>query len=222
MGRRRQITILDYTKIVEKAIAKQDYSEDVKDFTPEQKIELNLKIVEVAKAESAKELGIIEARRAEIKRLNEKPLEPAKDDRAVVEKFQKEQETEATNEFFNNPDFKIPDDLKASFDDTYKALKKGEVSKTQITQVLRRAYAATMGDNLIESHRKVEEMKKGAAGFNAGSANVHVNISPDDQNKFSRGAQDLYSRWQQAGYVGKAYTLERAEQTIKGGLTRTL
>lgn len=215
---------MDYKEIVGLALDGKDYSEKIKDFTEDQKKELDMAITKGAKEEKEKTLTDLSALRKEknrVKDLAVPPVEPPKEVN-VMDQFKKEQEDEATHEFFSNPDFVIPEDKKATFNEVYKSLKKDEVSKSQVTQVLKRAYAATLGDELIESKKRVTEMEKGAEAFKAGGANHAIHVSGPDAQKYSKEAQALFTSWQQQGYVGKNYTLDRAAQITSGGMDRRI
>lgn len=214
---------MDYSKIVEKALKREDYADDVKDFTPEQKVELGSKISEAAKAESDKELSRIDALRQEGKRIEDKnKATPPKDADPVLSKFKDEQEQAAKNEFKSNPKFTIPAELQGEFDETFKKLSSGEVSKDKILSVLKKTFTAVMGDKLIETSDKFGEFEKNAANFNAGGANATAHISAPDRAKFSTAAQELFTSWQKEGYVGKNYSLEQAQKITEGGFSRTL
>lgn len=214
---------MDYTEIVRLALDGQDYSEKTKEFTDDQRKELDFAITKGAKEAKEKTLVELSGLTAE-KRRREQALKdnPPKEDPTVVQKFQKEQEDQAKQDFLSDPDFQVPDALKATFEDTYASLKKGEVSKEQISKVLRRAYAATMGDELIESKRKVAQGERDAAAYKASGARASVSISEPDRSKYSKEAQDLFGRWQAEGYAGKNYTLERAQQITRDGLYRQI
>ena len=211
---------MDYKNIVEKAIKKEDYSADIKDFTAEQKTELATKIAEAAQVKADEALGILTARQKEVERReNPKPADEVK----ILERFKNEQETQAKTEFFSNPDYSLSDAEKSTFDDIYKKLYSGEVSKEGITSVLKRVYGALKPDELIVARKKVKEGEDGARKFNSdnagpgGSGPTQVEL-----DKYSPATKALFQEWQKAGFNSKNYTLDRAKGIIEGGMSRNL
>ena len=74
---------MDYKNIVEKAVKGEDYSVDVKDFTDEQKKELDVAIAQGAKVAADSELARVAALRKEGKRVEDKNNENPPVDVAV-------------------------------------------------------------------------------------------------------------------------------------------
>lgn len=211
---------MDYKNIVEKAIKGEDYTADIKDFTDDQKKELSLEIVKGAKIASDAELVKVVALRKEGERIA--PKAPAVED-AGFNKFKDEQEAQAKKEFFSNPDYPLTDAEKVTFENTYKKLYSGEVSKEGVTSVLKMAYGAVKPDELVSARKKVAEGEEGARRYNAGAAGASGSGPTEaEMDKYSAATKQLYSDWQKAGYTGPNYTIERAKKISEGGLTRKL
>jgi len=215
---------MDYKNIVEKAVKGEDYSVDIKDFTDEQKKELDVAIAKGAKTAADTELARVAALRKEGKRVEDKNAEnPPVDDAKEFERFKGEQETQAKAEFFTNPDYQLTDAEKPVFDNLYKKLYSGEVSKVSITEVLKRTYGALKPDELVTARKKITEGEKGAARFNSTGANASGGSGAGgDDSKYTPAVKELYQSWQNAGYAGKNYTLDRAKQIVEGGMGRNL
>lgn len=213
---------MDYKEIVGLALEGKDYSEKTKDFTEEQKKELDIQISKAAKEEKTKELESLSAIRKEKNRVQGLADEANKNKPNPLETFAFEQEAAARSEFFADPDHLIPDDKKAEFDDVVKSLSRGEVSKEQKKTVLVRAYGAVMGSTLVDARKKLANMEKNAAEWNSNGANAQGSGAQPDASKYSQEALQLFRSWQSQGFTGPNYTIERAAKVNKDGLDRRL
>ena len=214
---------MDYTKIVEKAIKSEDYSADVKDFTPEQNTELNLAINKKAKEAADAELARVAALKKEGARVQDKNNEGKVEDAQLLNTFKTEQENAARNEFFSNPDYTLTDSEKAVFDNYVKKLSSGEISKEAHIAVFKAAYGATKPDELVKERKNRIAGEKNAVDFNSRSAGAGGSgPGVSELEKYSPNVQALYKSWQQSGFSGKNYTIERAKRIVEGGMSRNL
>ena len=212
---------MDYKEIVALALEGQDYSEKVKDFDENQKLELDKAIKKAASEARTKELEALAAIRKEKARVNDTPPANTEAQNQVVKKFQEEQEAEAKQEFLANPEYKIPAEKIDEFNRAYTKLKDGEVSKSQITSVLKKAFGAVMGDDYLETRKKMSKMALDAAAFNSSGANASGGSGGNpDPSKHSAEAVELFNSWKKAGLSGPNVTLDRAQTVISRGMER--
>lgn len=218
---------MDNKAIIEKALKGEDYSELVKEYTDEQRAQLNIQIRDAANAEAkasldrAKALKLEEERKA--KKLNESPdpsNNPALAQEDTAKKLREENIGLAREKFFSDPAFPLNDQEKAAFEEEFNKLDSGKMSPELIIKDMKKAYAVVKSDELISAAQKAADMKRNADFYNAGGAfNQGSQPSPDDA-KYSPAARKLYADWAKAGITGK--TLEDAERVATQGLKRNL
>jgi hypothetical protein len=211
---------MDTKEIVAKALKGEDYSDLVKDLTPEDKAKVALAIKDAADAEAKVSLekvtGLRQAEQA-LKDKKEKEVLP------ILETFKKEQLEKAKRKFYSDPDFELSDAEKTQFEAEVE--KKGIQSTDAdfIFEEMKRVYGSLKVDSLISDKKKAVEGQKGAAKFMqqaAGAGNAGSNPDPD---KYSGPVKDL---WQQVVASGhKNFSLDDAKAMYekgKGYGTRTL
>lgn len=205
---------MDNKKIIEKALKGEDYSADIKDFTPEQKTAFNLELSNTADSEARTNLAKAQGLRKSAEEAERKAQEGNK---GQSEQFRKEQVDKAASRLFTQ--FSIPEDKRQSILETFKKIDSGKIDSDLIFNDLKIAYAASNADTLIDAETKVKEGVANAARHNAGAA-FSQNFQPTpDGKEYSKEAKALVTEGLKKGIVIK---IEDAERIAKQGFDRKL
>lgn len=205
---------MDKSKIIEKALEGQDYTEDIKDFSDDEKLALNLEIKtkadEAAKTALDKAVALRkEAARVENKLNPEgKKDETPKDDDGFTQ-FRKEQVEKAKNRLFS--EYELTDAQKAEVVSKFEKLDSGKTDADFIYNDFVSAFAAANSTDLVSAKKQIDENKKNANDFNSQGAFNQGTQSIPDEAKYSEAAKTIYRAWQKAGY-GPEYTIEKAQK----------
>jgi len=209
---------MDYKEIVSKALAGENVTELVKEFTPEQKVEYNRELVNAS--DEAARLAL-EKKTAIQKELDRKAAQHA-EPTAELSAFRSEQLQKAKNKLYSNPDYPLTDAQKTLLEQSFPKYDSGKMDADNIYEDLTTAYAVINKNQLIADGKKIQEFSKNASGFNATGANQQGGSINPDAAKFSPQAQDIWNAWQRDGIVGKNYSLEAAERIAKNGFSKDI
>lgn len=191
---------MDIKEIAKKALAGEDYSTLITEFTPEQHIELSKEL----RSAGDEELKRVSALRQEGRRLETKTPTDDKKTVDVFAQFRTEQVEQAKTKLFSNTKFNLSQEEKALVEEKFKRLDSGKVDKELIYNDFLEAYAAVRSSKLISDSEKSFEFEKNAAQFNAAGAGGTSGMSSPDDAKYSQAAKDLFREFQKAGIMDKS------------------
>jgi len=199
---------MDTKAIVEKALKGEDYSQEVKSFTEEQKTQLSIAIKDAANAEAVKALEKVAALRKENQRIEESGK---KEETDFLTRFSKEQLQKAKNQFFSDPKFQLTEKEKQEFEQTFKSEK---LDADLILSDMKKHFAWIKSDELLASKEKAVELEKNAKNFMEGQVNFQVPISAPDADKYSKATKDLYMELKKKGFN---HSLDAVQKLIDKG-----
>lgn len=200
---------MDIKDIAKKSFAGEDVSELIKDFTPEQKIELDRETHTIIKEAKDKELNELTALRKEKARVQALTDTATKD---IQEKIRAEQIDKAKAKLVE--EFKLKPEDTAKIDEAFKVVDSGKMDADLILVDMRKAFALANSDSLIKAQKDNEAFSRQAAEFNAGGAGSPGSGggSGEGDKKYSTQAYDLVREAQKQGI---ALTLDEAERGLQ-------
>lgn len=199
--------------IIEKALKGEDYSDLIKEFTPEEVTALNKEIVaktDEKVQEKKRELAGLTAE----KERREKNL-PPENKPDVLKQFRDEQVLKAKSKFFSDPNFPLKEEEKIAFEAEFIKMDTGKADADFIIEDMKKAYIALKPEIFIQARERQQEAEKSAADFNANQAGAQNGGGGGDPDKYSEGAKALHKSWTQKGMTG--LTLDDAERQISKG-----
>ena len=207
------------TKIfVEKALKGEDYSTELEALTDDEKVLVKKDVLkafnEEEKAKKESLIGIREAIKANEDKLKSQTEGQKTSESKFIEDFKNNQVIKAKRQFFSDTMFQFKDEQeRQNFEASFNTDK---ADAELIFEELKRHYAMSHTDELLNLKKKVNDFEKGAIDINAFQANAITgggNNGGDE--KYSRAAQEMFAETKAAGF--KNVTLDQAQDMVNKG-----
>lgn len=156
---------MDIKEIAEKIVGGENVDELVKDFTPEQKLELEQAALERSRQLRQAELEAVSALRKEKQRLEGKTEDATKQ---LTEKLRQEQYDKAEKRLIEQ--FKVDPAEVEKLREAFKIADTGKFDADLIFEDLKKSYVFVNADTLLKDSQRKSELEKNAAEFMAGAA----------------------------------------------------
>lgn len=192
---------MDIKEIAGKSFAGENIDELIKDFTSEQKLELEKATLGLVKDAKDKELSEVSALRKEKARLTTKTDEATKE---IQDKIRGEQSVKARARLVK--EFNLSPEDAAKVDDGFKT---EALDSELIYEDYKRKYAYTFSDQLIKASQDKAVMEKNAAEFMAGQAGGGSGSGGGEGDKTYEPSVHEYVK--EAAKRGISLTLEQAK-----------
>jgi len=209
---------MDTKVFIEKALKGEDYSTELETLTDDEKVLVKKDVLkaftEEEKAKKESLIGIREAIKANEDKLKLQTEGQKNDQSKFIEDFKSNQITKAKRQFFSDPMFQFKDEQeRQNFESSFNTDK---ADADLIFEELKKHYAMSHTDELLNLKKKVNDFEKGAIDINAFQANaISGGGSGDSDEKYSREAKETFAQMQAAGF--KNATLDQAQDMVNKG-----